>query len=277
MKIKKIKTFIFYYQLRKVNKMTNQQTSTTEVTNDLVNDGASKSTDDNKMQWIISQIDQVFQDGKLVPSVAHWRCTYNDGEFTANAYGTASVLGVAKANVQDILDHIWLNQVNKDETELNCFNSITNQRNTCLSAKLNDIVNLNSPKTPLEKIKTDALAIVDEYHTKVIQSLVGNPTQAEKDTWSMKLETAAATMEKNKPNIAGQTFLITAGIQEVEDWAKSVLKKAQGYAAVVGMGEKLRATARQAIKAATSEKQVNQALEASVQETTQALKAFTKT
>lgn len=113
--------------------------------------------------------------------------------------------------------------------------------------------------------KDSALHMIDEFHANTVQKLVGNPTQVEKDTWALKLEVANAITSKAAVSAAGQAFLASAGIATdaaKSAWAASVLAKSSAYAQVVGLAEKLRDTARTAVKAATDEATLKAALDA---------------
>jgi hypothetical protein len=229
------------------------------------------------MKWTISQIDQAFQDDKLVPVTAHWQCTHTDGELSASVYSTASVSGLETTTTQDALDFIWANGVNKEATEQACINQITAQRIAAGALRLEGAVSAPVPTTPLDQAKASAQTQIDDHHATVITKLVGSPTQTEKDTWAMKLETASSIAAGSEPTIAGKTFLSSAGITTKEDqqvWAKSVIGKSAAYASIVGVGEKLRNHARATIKAATTPEEVNAALEDSIQQTEAAVKAF---
>lgn len=110
-----------------------------------------------------------------------------------------------------------------------------------------------------------ALASIDQFHADTVQKLVGSPTQVEKDTWALKLEVANAITSKATVSAAGQAFLASAGISTdaaKSAWAASVLSKSSAYAQVVGLAEKLRDTARTAVKAATDEVSLKAALDA---------------
>lgn len=110
-----------------------------------------------------------------------------------------------------------------------------------------------------------ALASIDQFHAETVQKLVGSPTQVEKDTWALKLEVANAITNKASVSAAGQAFLVSAGIATdaaKSAWAASVLAKSSAYAQVVGLAEKLRDTARTAVKAATDEASLKAALDA---------------
>lgn len=117
----------------------------------------------------------------------------------------------------------------------------------------------------LSAAKEYGLRVIDEFHASTVQKLVGNPTQVEKDTWALKLEVANAITNKAAVSAAGQAFLASAGITTdaaKSAWAASVLAKSSAYAQVVGLAEKLRDTARTAVKAATDETSLKVALDA---------------
>ncbi len=117
----------------------------------------------------------------------------------------------------------------------------------------------------LAKATLAALATIDQFHADTVQKLVGSPTQVEKDTWALKLEVANAITSKAAVSAAGQAFLASAGIATdaaKSAWATSVLAKSSAYAQVVGLAEKLRDTARTAVKAATNEATLKAALDA---------------
>ena len=112
--------------------------------------------------------------------------------------------------------------------------------------------------------KAQALVGIDAFHTDVVARLVGNPTQTEKDTWAMKLDTAKAVMAKQAPSLAGAAFMKGAGLSADADkstWAASVVAKSVGYAMVVGLAERLRDAARVAVRAATDSVGVRMALD----------------
>lgn len=117
----------------------------------------------------------------------------------------------------------------------------------------------------LDRAKLQALATIDQFHADTVQKLVGSPTQVEKDTWSLKLEAASAITNKTPISTAGQAFLAGAGMTTDAAkvaWATSVLAKSAAYAQVVGLAERLRDTARTAVKAATDEASLKAALDA---------------
>jgi len=117
----------------------------------------------------------------------------------------------------------------------------------------------------IEAAIAQAMASIDQFHGESVQRLVGNPTQVEKDTWALKLEVANAITSKAAVSAAGQAFLASAGIATdaaKSAWAASVLAKSSAYAQVVGLAEKLRDTARTAVKAASDEASLKAALDA---------------
>lgn len=108
----------------------------------------------------------------------------------------------------------------------------------------------------LAEAKKLALHRVDAFHAEIVQSLVDNPTQVEKDTWALKLETADAIAAGAALSTAGEQFVTAAGLHDDADrqsWAQAVLVNAAAYARVVGLAERLRDNARTAIRAARDE------------------------
>ncbi|WP_395060416.1 hypothetical protein [Polaromonas sp.] len=121
------------------------------------------------------------------------------------------------------------------------------------------------PPPSLAERVADALVVIEQFHAETVQKLVGNPTQVEKDTWALKLEAAGAITQKTTVSAAGQAFLAGAGMTTdaaKSAWAASVLAKATAYAQVVGLAERLRDTARTAVKAATDEATLKASLDA---------------
>lgn len=107
----------------------------------------------------------------------------------------------------------------------------------------------------LDAIKALASSRIDQLHAQSLEGAVGFPTPSEKDTWSLKLETAKAVQAKTVISSAGSTFLANAGIAtdaQKTDWAARVLANADAYAVAVGKFEKWRSDARAAIWAATT-------------------------
>lgn len=117
----------------------------------------------------------------------------------------------------------------------------------------------------LDHARKQALGTIDQFHAETVQKLVGNPTQVEKDTWALKLEVANALTAGVSVGPAGQAFLAGAGLADVaarDAWVASVLAKSAAYAQVVGLAERLRDTARSAVRAAANEAEVAEALAA---------------
>jgi len=120
------------------------------------------------------------------------------------------------------------------------------------------------PVAALAAAKKAAFLTIDQFHAATVQKLVGNPTQVEKDTWSLKLEVASAITNKTSVSAAGQAFLAGAGMTTdaaKAAWAASVLAKSAAYAQVVGLAEKLRNTARTVVKTATDKASLKAAVD----------------
>ena len=115
---------------------------------------------------------------------------------------------------------------------------------------------IDPPKPDFKDVQAAALVRVENYHAQQVQALVGNPTQVEKDTWAMKLETANSIIYQTTLSDAGHAFLISAGLKSDDDqknWAQSVVAKSVRYSTYVGVAERLRDTARAAVRAAENE------------------------
>ena len=126
-------------------------------------------------------------------------------------------------------------------------------------------INASKKVEQIAASKLAALGTIDQFHADTVQKLVGSPNQVEKDTWSLKLEAASAITNKTPVSAAGQAFLAGAGMATdaaKATWAASVLAKSAAYAQVVGLAERLRDTARTAVKAATDEASLKAALDA---------------
>jgi hypothetical protein len=116
-----------------------------------------------------------------------------------------------------------------------------------------------------ERAKLRALDMVDQLHAQSVQALVGSPTQVEKDTWAVKLETAKAITAGASLTAEGQAFVDGAGLAtsaKQAQWAARVMANAAAYARVVGVAETLRSEARVAVHAAQDEAAVQAALDA---------------
>jgi hypothetical protein len=228
------------------------------------------------MNWTINQIDGRFDADQLVPDVAHWQCVHADGDYTGTVYGASALQGLQSTALtpQAVLEHVWANSVDKDATEQACIAQAAQQRAKAGALRLTGSVSTPTPTAPLDQAKAAALDQVDQHHETVVNELVGKPTQTEKDTWAMKLATAAAVKNGVPPDPAGRTFLETAQITDAKSWADVVLRKATAFACVVGVGEALRSAARQAINTAQTPEEVTNALEQAIEQTQQTVQAF---
>jgi hypothetical protein len=115
--------------------------------------------------------------------------------------------------------------------------------------------------------KATAMTTINTEHEALIQRLDGNPTQAEKDSWPLKIETATAILANKTPSALGTAFLTGSGITTAAaqtTWANAVLANANNHARYVGAAEKIRTIARTAVTAATDELGVRDALKAQV-------------
>ena len=71
--------------------------------------------------WTITQTDYLVADGFI--TTAHWTCNAVDGDYTASSYGTCGfatatpAIPYASVTMQEVLNWIWANGIDKDETE----------------------------------------------------------------------------------------------------------------------------------------------------------------
>ena len=89
--------------------------------------------------WTISQLDcKPQEDGQTdVVVTAHWQCTANQDEYSAQNYGTASFTYTpespftpyADLTESQVLSWCWANGVDKDATEASVADQIANQIN----------------------------------------------------------------------------------------------------------------------------------------------------
>ena len=101
--------------------------------------------------------------------------------------------------------------------------------------------------------KAAALMAIDQFHAQTVQGLAGNPTQVEKDSWSMKVATANAVVAKAVISAEGAAFMAAAGINTAalqDAWAAAVQANAAKFAGLVGLADKLRSSAKAAVTAA---------------------------
>jgi hypothetical protein len=97
------------------------------------------------MQWTISQIDQQYRDGKLVPTTIHWRVSHTEGEFSGSVYSTASAEGLTDLTLDAVLAHLWASGVNKDSAESACKAQIADAK---VKASIQEIEAMQTSEIP---------------------------------------------------------------------------------------------------------------------------------
>lgn len=116
----------------------------------------------------------------------------------------------------------------------------------------------------MDASRAAAMEAVDQFHADAVQSLVGSPTQVEKDTWALKVRVAGQIIDGLPLDADGANFLNAVGYSGDEArlmWAQSVKAAAAQYAVVVGVAERIRGDARKAISAAEDAQQLAQAIQ----------------
>ncbi|MGB7650870.1 MAG: hypothetical protein WBL62_06730 [Gallionella sp.] len=110
--------------------------------------------------------------------------------------------------------------------------------------------------------KAVATANAHAFHSQMMASLTGNPTEYERETWTTQLNAALAVTAKTALAADGVAFLTGAGLYAaaptavqaaaLSAWAANVIAKASKYALLSGMANTLRANALTAITAAST-------------------------
>lgn len=106
----------------------------------------------------------------------------------------------------------------------------------------------------INQVKVHARAVLEQAHAEVIERLSGNPTPQEKATWEIKLDAANSVIEKSPVSAAGIAFMQGVGLTTdaaKSAWAAKVLSNAAVYWKVVGVADKLRASFKASIAAAS--------------------------
>lgn len=90
--------------------------------------------------WNVSQTEYEVSNGFII--TAHWRCDAKDGEYAASIYSTASwapgtpTIPYADVTMEEVLNWIWADGVDKDATEAALAQNIALQKNPVVSSGL---------------------------------------------------------------------------------------------------------------------------------------------
>ena len=104
--------------------------------------------------------------------------------------------------------------------------------------------------------KRQAVADVHREHDQIILSLTGNPTEAERGSWTVKLNLARDVLAGRELDDAQKWFLTARGIstnEQIKAYAQQVMKNNTAYSAIVGLADKVRSNTLARIAAATPE------------------------
>lgn len=115
---------------------------------------------------------------------------------------------------------------------------------------------LDTPPPPSrEEQRAAALTKVDAEHARALRDLTGGATIEERDTWKTKEEAARAMIELEAT--PGQSAMIeleaAAKGLSAEDLAQAIMAKAEAYQQLIGLAAALKAEAKTAVTAATSD------------------------
>jgi hypothetical protein len=104
--------------------------------------------------------------------------------------------------------------------------------------------------TALSNAKKLALVRINDFYSKTVESLIGSPTQTEKDTWSLKLKIAndiTYSRILSKESLSYLNALNVVTLEDLSRFANMIISKAILYSAVVGIADKLKAEAKETI------------------------------
>lgn len=121
------------------------------------------------------------------------------------------------------------------------------------------------PQLTPEQLRANALARIDAAHAQHINSLLGNPTEAERATWTRKQVMADAILSGAELSQADSAYLHALGA--TTDAARTAMAtkvrdKVARYWTLVGVADHVRDVARDAVRAAQTADEINAALAA---------------
>lgn len=108
----------------------------------------------------------------------------------------------------------------------------------------------------LADAKRQAIADVHREHDQIILSLTGNPTEAERGSWPVKLQLAKDVLAGRQLDDAQKWFLAARGIttaDQMQAYAAAVMKNNATYSSLLGLADKVRSNTLARIEAATEE------------------------
>ena len=134
------------------------------------------------MQWTIHQIDQQYENGQLVPTTAHWRCSHTEGEFGGTVYSTASVRGLTDLKLDSVLSHLWANGVDKQATEQACQAQLEHQRTQASIEKIEQMQSDDVPDVKYQGVEFQGVmcSATKEDQTGLIAVLMAYQLQGAK-------------------------------------------------------------------------------------------------
>ena len=107
-----------------------------------------------------------------------------------------------------------------------------------------------TPDICFARSRSEALQQIADRHAEMLTAATGGATAAERDTWIVKEQAAAAV-------IAGATtsgVLRPVGDETLPQLAQKILVKAAGYKMLVGVADQIKRTAEKAVEAVKLEK-----------------------
>lgn len=124
------------------------------------------------------------------------------------------------------------------------------------------------PPPPFDQAQARAMTLIDQHHAEMLTSATGGATSAERDTWTVKAAAAVAYLA-DSASPAQAAMIEAEGGDDPDALAQRIVEKSDAFQMLVGIAGGIRATAREAVRVATTHEQIDAALSAA-QEAAQA-------
>lgn len=217
--------------------------------------------------WRVLQLET--QLGDQPHTIVHWDCTGELNGITGRAYGANTlptgddVPPVAELTEELTLELCWAEDLDKDAYEAVVQNQIDHQRNTELGLTWDTSLTH-------ENYRDRALAKIDAIHADIMTKQTGNKTQPEIASWPTKSAAAkfvhAATDEEleaaisltlSKDPAGNEDLMVIIGnvgseVTDIRAQAAKIIPKSVAYKRLIGLADRMRDEAKEAVIAATA-------------------------
>jgi hypothetical protein len=113
----------------------------------------------------------------------------------------------------------------------------------------------------LEAERSRALLKIDQHHAQMLTEATGSATSAERDTWTVKAAAASAYLA-DTASLTQAAMSEAEGGDDPDALAQRIIQKSDAYQMLVGIAGGIRATARAAVRGASTLNEIDAALSA---------------